>query len=592
MPTEHQKHIRRVLVGFQHQGESRQQAGRDPDDAHSLSQRQVAALFAEGHRVAVVSSHGRKKGLCTCGDEDCKRPAAHPGTQNGLEDATTDPAAITAFWTNWPKAKVIIATGKEDVLAVTVKGPKGRLAFKTMIGVEDKSSLETLQFFHGGVRTYLWRMAGDSMPKGEITLADGVIAHCRGSFVIVPRDLRKNTRAKPLYERDVLPAPSKLLTALGVPASALPTRPIEPEQDEPAEQDLDLSAFEPSYAYDESWPERLKLELKVIDFDWIVIPDGTECDEKKVRALAESYEITGPRTPLVVRPLTPIRKLEGRIVWPKFRLVSDLSHFEALKRCGITSGAHCWVIIGDETDERLYKLAQLIHQPEVKRLDWAHLVMEWVALVRARGAQVAQPRGGRQPHDRGISAAQRVLGISRRDLGRAERFANICPDAQAVIREAKLDDIQVALEEIADEPPQRQVEKALELKERYRKPRRKRAINGGARPDTAPQQAELPEAESPELAPDDRESDEGTDEEKPVQDPDAAPGEPPGDVDPPSALDRRASADEKFEIVKSQWEKYVADDWEDLSEQQQVRFGKEVQGFSVVVINKRHRSHH
>jgi hypothetical protein len=280
--------------------------------------------------------------------------------------------------------------------------------------------------------------------------------------------------------------------------------------------------------------------------------------------------------------------VEGRIIWPKLRLVSDVSHFEALKRCGITC-ADCWVIIGDDTDERLFKLAQLIHQPGCKVLDWALYVMEWVREVRARGAQVAHPPGGRQPHDKGMSATARVWGISRRDLGRAERIANICPDAQAVIRQAKLDDIQTALEEIADEPPQRQVEKALEVKERYRKPRRSRARNGDAKPDTAP--SELPKAESPDLAPGDPDRDEGTADEKPVEGPDTAPDEPPGDVNPPSALDRRVSADEKFEIVKSQWEQYIADDWEDLSEQQQVRFAKEVQGFSVVVVKKRRHSH-
>ena len=107
---------------------------------------------------------------------------------------------------------------------------------------------------------------------------------------------------------------------------------LESEQDEPVEQDLDLSAYPPSYSCDGSSPETLKLNLFPIDFDWVVTPDGIECDENEVRALAESYEITGPRTPLVVRLLAPLRIVEGRRIPPKFRLVSDLPHFEALKR--------------------------------------------------------------------------------------------------------------------------------------------------------------------------------------------------------------------------------------------------------------------
>jgi hypothetical protein len=584
MPT-HQEHTRRQITGMSHWGTDRQQTGRDPNHDHSYSFYQLAVLLAKHHRVAVVPSHGIKNKCCTCTLADCERPGAHPR----LPDPTINLKLIDTFWEKWPKAKVIIATGLEGVIAVTVNGSKGKAALMAIVGDEDKASLETLQFFDAGARTYVWRTAADVIPEGEVRLADGIIVHGNTSFVVLPKRLRNvNRRPSPLFHRDVLPAPASLLTALGVPASALPAPPLEPEQDELAEPDLDLSGYDPTYEYDEDSPELLKLNLFRIDFDCIVFPDGVECDEKKVRALAESYEITGPRHPPVVRLLAPLHKVEGRIIWPKLRLVSDVSHFEALKRCGITC-ADCWVIIGDDTDERLFKLAQLIHQPECKVLDWALYVMEWVREVRARGAQVAHPPGGRQPHDKGMSATARVWGISRRDLGRAERIANICPDAQAVIRQAKLDDIQTALEEIADEPPQRQVEKALEVKERYRKPRGSRARNGDAKPDTAP--SELPKAESPDLAPGDPDPDEGTADEKPVEGPDTAPDEPPGDVDPPSALDRRVSADEKFEIVKSQWEQYIADDWEDLSEQQQVRFAKEVQGFSVVVVKKRRHSH-
>jgi hypothetical protein len=577
--------MRRVIAAYLHRGSDRQQTGRDPGDEHSLCFYQVAVLLADQHRVAVVASHGIKKKRCTCNVPDCERPGAHPRTPNGLQDATTDLNPIDVFWEKWPKAKVIIATGLQGVIAVTVKGTKGKLALKKILG-EDESSLGTLQFFDAGARTYVWRTAADVMPEREVHLADGVIVHGNASFVVVPKRLRNvNRSSSPLYHRDVLAAPSKLLLALGVPFSALPAEP-EPEQEEIAEQDADLSGYVPTYAYDESSPETLKLNLMVIDFDWIEVPDGIECDEKKVRALAESYEITGPRTPLVVRLLTPTRKLEGRTVWAKLRLVSDLSHFEALKRRGITC-ADCWVIIGDEADERLWKLAELIHQPERKRLDWAHLVMEWVTLVRIKAGQVAHPRGGRQPHDKGFSAAEKVLGISRRDLRRAERFSKISPDAQAVIRQAKLDDIQVALEEIANEPLQRQVEKALELKERYRRPRGSRRTNA---PDTGSEKDQLPEAEAPNVAPDDDDESDKPTEEKPT--PGTASTKPSDNVDDqPSALDRRAGDDEKFEIIKSLWDQYIADEWDDGSEKMQVRFIEHL-GYTVVARIKNQKFHH
>jgi hypothetical protein len=87
------------------------------------------------------------------------------------------------------------------------------------------------------------------MPKGVITLADGVIAHGRGSFVIVPRDLRKLTRSKPLYDSSICPVPSSLLTALGVPATSqtIPAPTPEPEQDQPTEANPGLGSHEASY---------------------------------------------------------------------------------------------------------------------------------------------------------------------------------------------------------------------------------------------------------------------------------------------------------------------------------------------------------
>jgi hypothetical protein len=123
MPTR-QEHIRRVIAAMLHRGSDRQRTGRDPNDDHGLSLYQVAVLLADCHCIAVVSSHGIKKNRCTCGEPDCERPGAHPGTPHGLQDATTDLGLIGEFWEEWPKAKPIIAIGLEGIIAVTVKGRK------------------------------------------------------------------------------------------------------------------------------------------------------------------------------------------------------------------------------------------------------------------------------------------------------------------------------------------------------------------------------------------------------------------------------------------------------------------------------------
>jgi hypothetical protein len=80
----------------------------------------------------------------------------------------------------------------------------------------------------------------------------------------------------------------------------------------------------------------------------------------------------------------------------------------------------------------------------------------------------------RQPHDKGYTTAEK-LRVSRRDLRRFEKIAGLCSEAKDEARRAKLDDVQNALLEIAEEPAERQVKKMRELEDRYSKPRGKRS---------------------------------------------------------------------------------------------------------------------
>lgn len=59
---------------------------------------------------------------CACPDgPNCKSPAKHPRTRNGLKDASTDEAVIRAWWERWPKANIALVTGIAfDVLDVDI----------------------------------------------------------------------------------------------------------------------------------------------------------------------------------------------------------------------------------------------------------------------------------------------------------------------------------------------------------------------------------------------------------------------------------------------------------------------------------------
>jgi hypothetical protein len=48
---------------------------------------------------------------------------------------------IHQSWTRWPKAKVIVATGHQGIIAVTVRGHKGQQALDALAGDE---AVETL----------------------------------------------------------------------------------------------------------------------------------------------------------------------------------------------------------------------------------------------------------------------------------------------------------------------------------------------------------------------------------------------------------------------------------------------------------------
>jgi hypothetical protein len=64
--------------------------------------------------------------------------------------------------------------------------------------------------------------------------------------------------------------------------------------------------------------------------------------------------------------------------------------------------------------------------------------MECVRLLREKGGQLAHPRGGRQHHDRGLAKAERILGVSRRDIERAEHIVGISDAGKAEIRRVNL----------------------------------------------------------------------------------------------------------------------------------------------------------
>jgi ribosomal protein L36 len=182
------------------------------------------------------------------------------------------------------------------------------------------------------------------------------------------------------------------------------------------------------------------------------------CDEMKVADLAESMREIGLKTPITVQLVDDV---------PVF--VAGFHRLQAAKHLQWPE-IDCILFHGDQVDARLWELTENLFRADLRVLEQAESLDEWIRLVdeKTKDGQVAHP-GGRQPHDKGVSRAARELNLHRENVRRAETIANICPDAKSKARQQGLDDNQSALLTIAKEPtPEAQITKVDEIATRKR----------------------------------------------------------------------------------------------------------------------------
>ena len=72
---------------------------------------------------AVVPLYTVKNGQCSCGG-GCTNPGKHPMTRHGVNDATTEPNQIKAWWAKWTSANIGIAPGRESGIIVLDIDPR------------------------------------------------------------------------------------------------------------------------------------------------------------------------------------------------------------------------------------------------------------------------------------------------------------------------------------------------------------------------------------------------------------------------------------------------------------------------------------
>ena len=153
---------------------------------------EYALAYADlGWSVFPCHSAIKKQGYkCSCEawkrkhnpDFDCPRPGKHPRTQNGLDDATTDPEQIKVWWKRWPTANIGINCGASGLLVVDLD------TYKDIYDGDDlELNEETVTGLSGGGGSHLFYKLGstDQFGSSNKNMPAGVDIKGHGGYVIV-----------------------------------------------------------------------------------------------------------------------------------------------------------------------------------------------------------------------------------------------------------------------------------------------------------------------------------------------------------------------------------------------------------------------
>jgi hypothetical protein len=160
-----------------------------PIDQSSLA---AAALSYARRGWAVLPLWWTKSGRCACGRSECK-PGKHPLWKlapNGVNNASSDPALVEAWWRAYPKANIGLATGRAS----------GRIVLD-VDGEVGEASLARLETEHGPLPITVEALTGKGrhiefeyvagIPNG-VGITDGLDVRSDGGYVVAPPSVHAN----------------------------------------------------------------------------------------------------------------------------------------------------------------------------------------------------------------------------------------------------------------------------------------------------------------------------------------------------------------------------------------------------------------
>lgn len=133
-------------------------------------------------------------GLCGCGNVHCQAPGKHPLVKlgRGMSGATSDTSVIDAWWTEWPRANIAVATGSLSGIVVVdldthTEEVDGEVEFKAWAAALGFEPPPTLQAQTGGGGRHLVYQAPPEPPhvRNATNWLPGVDLRGEGGYVLV-----------------------------------------------------------------------------------------------------------------------------------------------------------------------------------------------------------------------------------------------------------------------------------------------------------------------------------------------------------------------------------------------------------------------
>jgi hypothetical protein len=165
-----------------------------PPQSNRWGNREWALTYAaRGWRVFPVYEaipDGDGGWLCSCNKgTECDRPAKHPRTVLGLNEASNDRDQVERWWTQWPNASIGIATGRASGITVVdadASNGKPGVVNLTQLCAAHGGVPNTMVVLTGGGGLHLYFVYTDRVSTGTDVLAEAIDVRNDGGYVIAP----------------------------------------------------------------------------------------------------------------------------------------------------------------------------------------------------------------------------------------------------------------------------------------------------------------------------------------------------------------------------------------------------------------------